>query len=409
MERISEIIPQAEYHQIQHFISESPWDYTLATEQVSVEVSEILQQEKECKNDKIGLIIDETGMEKKGTKSVGVARQYNGNLGKVDNCQVMVCAGLSLKKRYSLVDFELFLPQEWTSDKSRMTVAKVPLERQEKGYQTKPELALELIKRQLKLGVKFDYIAADALYGNSPKFLKSLDDLNQLFVIDIHSNQEIYLEKPSIIQQENKGVKIITKLISTENPIKVNAFIKTLKESDFEEVELRKGTKGAIKCLGFQQKIYTYDKKTHQISERILLIKKTQNKDDSFEIKYIFSNANWGEFTLEELLKMQAQRYFIERSFQEIKQDLGCADYQVRGWLAFHHHVSLCLLAQLFILKEKILFKEELPQLSAYDVREIMVRTYATKYQEDEQEVYRQMNKRHRQRANAENFFYDKT
>lgn len=94
---------------------------------------------------------------------------------------------------------------------------------------------------------------------------------------------------------------------------------------------------------------------------------------------------------------MQAQRHFVERAFQEVKSDIGASEYQVRGWLAWHHHIALCMQAQHFILEEKIKHKQTFPLLSAYDVRQIMIRTFSSKH-DDKQQVWIQMNHRHKQR-----------
>jgi SRSO17 transposase len=122
-----------------------------------------------------GLLIDESSHRKKGTKSVGVARQYCGTIGKVDNCQVAVYAGLSKENFYGLVDAALFLPEEWTGDKSRCRKAGIPGECQ--VHKTKPELALEIVKRQKANGIKFDWVGGDGLYGNAPALLGGLDQM----------------------------------------------------------------------------------------------------------------------------------------------------------------------------------------------------------------------------------------
>ena len=113
--------------------------------------------------------------------------------------------------------------------------------------------------------------------------------------------------------------------------------------------------------------------------ERLLVLRITESKDGSREYKYAISNAWEGECTTEELVRMQSQRYFVERSFQEAKQEAGMSQYQVRGWLAWHHHMVMVMVALHFILSEKMLLKDTLPLLSAYDVREIMLNIYPKK------------------------------
>jgi hypothetical protein len=140
-----------------------------------------------------------------------------------------------------------------------------------------------------------------------------------------------------------------------------------------------------------------WDGSSSYYSERILIIRVTVTKDGKREYKYALSNAKENEFTTEELVRMQSQRYFVERSFQDAKQEAGMSQYQVRGWLAWHHHMVMVMMALHFILREKVLFKEEMPLLSAYDVREIMLNVYPRKGM-NQQEVMDQINKRHEQR-----------
>jgi SRSO17 transposase len=398
IERMADVTPEFEYSKIQHFISESPWDARTVLDDIARHASPIFQDIKtKFRDEKVGLTIDESGIVKKGKKSVGASRQYCGTVGKKENCQNLVVAALSINKYYTPIDEELFLAKTWSEDDERMREAGVPEERRKKGHQTKPELAFEIIERQVDLGTDFDFIAADGLYGNDVKFLKKIDALGKLFVIDIHSDQRIYLEKPSYTppptKEGGRGRKA-TKNILNGTAIRVDSFMETLGESDWRLVKIRKGTKGWIKSDAYCLKTYTVDKDTEEIYERILLIRRTVMEDGSFEYKYILSNAKDGEFRLEELIRMQAQRYFVERTFQELKQDVGVDQYQVRGWLALHHHLSICLLVQLYILSERWYFKDEIPLLSSSDLRKIVIRTYATKYV-DRDEVYRQMEKRH--------------
>ncbi len=326
-------------------------------------------------------------------------RQYCGSLGKVDNCQVAVFAALSSEKYYGLIDTELYLSEDWTKSKSRLKKAGVPLERH--NPQTKLELALAIIKRQISLGTRFDYMAADGFYGDDYKLLKAIDSLDKLFVFDIHKNHNIYLEAPHILissREENQKGRSHSRYQSLSQPIEVREYIKTLENEDWKDVVIRNGTKGQLKCKAYLRKVYTWDRKSENYCERMLIIRKTILEGEEEEIKYILSNAKEMQHSLQALLEMQAQRYFVERTLQEVKSDIGASEYQIRGWLAWHHHMALCMQAQHFILEEKIKFKETIPLLSAFDVRQIMIRTYSNKH-DDEQQVWLQMEYRHKQRA----------
>ena len=127
------------------------------------------------------LLIDESGITKKGNKSVGVARQWNGRIGKVDNCQVGVYAALSRGSRSTLIDTRLYLPSSWVEDKARCAVAGVP--NQSRRVKSKPGLALEMVRYNRRLGVRFSWVGMDGLYGNDPVLLRSLEGDGEIFVV----------------------------------------------------------------------------------------------------------------------------------------------------------------------------------------------------------------------------------
>ncbi len=189
MERIEETVPETDYQRIQQFISSSPWSYRNVIDRVAVKADELIGGTGET-----ALIIDESGFAEKGKTSVGAARQWNGRLGKTDNCQVAVFGVLSSEDRAILTDVELSLPKGWTEDEERCNRSGVPDPRIE--YKSKPELALEIVRRQRALGIRFDYVLADGLYGHSAKFCQMLDDDKELFLMHVHSDQHVYTEDP---------------------------------------------------------------------------------------------------------------------------------------------------------------------------------------------------------------------
>jgi SRSO17 transposase len=392
MERMVERVAESEYNQIQHFISESPWDARLGFDTVAEDTSKVLES-----YDGVALLIDESAHRKKGQFSVGVARQWCGTIGKVDNCQVAVYAALSAEKHYGLIDTALYLPQSWTEDKERCKKAKVPKDRM--TYKTKVELALDIVKHQIEIGTRFHYIGADGLYGNSYWFQQELDKLQQLFVLEVHSDQYVYTHPPQIYLPEKQGIKgrqpTLYKALGEVKQVSETG--QKITDDQWEKIRLRQTGKGDLNCLGYTQKVYVWDGSSAHYNERMLIIRVTVTKDGKREFKYALSNAKENEFTTEELVRMQSQRYFVERSFQDAKQEAGMSQYQVRGWLAWHHHMVMVMMAMHFVLSEKVLFKEEMPLLSAYDVREIMLNVYPRKGM-NQKEVMEQINKRHEQR-----------
>ena len=155
-----------------------------------------------------GLIIDETSNPKKGKKSVAVARQWCGNLGKVDNCQTVVFSSLVCGSSATLIDCRLYVPKEWTDDLKQCNDAGIP---SDLAFKSKSELALYSIHHLRSLGVRFSWIGVDSGYGKEPHFLSTLDDLDdlgELFVADVHKDQRIYLEDPAQYIFERKTGKV---------------------------------------------------------------------------------------------------------------------------------------------------------------------------------------------------------
>lgn len=396
-----ERVPDSDYYQIQHFISESPWDARAGFDRVASDTSQLF-----ATHQRVGLLIDESAHRKKGKESVGVARQYCGTIGKVDNCQVAVYAALSAEKYYGLIDTALYLPEEWTSNETRCKKAGVPPlpEGEKRVCKTKVELALDIVRHQKDLGTWFHYVGADGLYGNSYHFQQELDKMGILFVLDIHSDQHVYTEPPVIAIPEKTATagRNPSRYKATGNAIEVREFAKNIAKELWQKMRLRQTGKGDLNCLGYTQKVYLWDGESSDYMERKLVLRVTGQKDGSREYKYAISNAFDGECTTEELVQMQSQRYFVERSFQEAKQEAGMSQYQVRGWLAWHHHMAMVMMALHFILSEKMLLKDKLPLLSAYDVREIMLNIYPQKGA-TEKAIMEQINKRHLQRRIKQN------
>ena len=391
IERICEKLPDNDYSKIQHFISESPWDACAVMQKVAKDSHDLLKG-----FNSVGLIIDESAEEKKGTHSVGVAPQYCGNKGKIANCQVAVFGCLAADKYANLIDARLYLPKEWTEDRQRCKAAGVPKQRWE--FKKKTELALQIVRTQRKAGIRFDWVGGDAFYGNDSEFLKELDNDGELFVIDVHKDQLVYLEKPIIGLPEKKGKKGRNpELLKADlKGIQVGEYIQKLRSKDWTTVKLRNGTKGELVSKVHVKKVFTWNKKDDSPCERLLIIRRTK-KGKKPEIKYALSNAKDGQCSIEELARMQAQRFWIENSLKESKHHIGMYEYQVRGWLAWHHHIALSMMATYFMLSERVLQKIELPLLSCNDIRETLIQNYSSSTISDK-EYMQILKKRHERR-----------
>lgn len=367
IERISED-QGLDYFQMQHFITESAWDARSVIDQSAITVSSVLPKRKMT-----ALIIDESGWVKKGDKSVGVGPQYCGNVGKIANSQVAVFACLSNGDFASMVDARLYLPNEWCNNPKRCDEAGIPKEN--RGFKTKLELATDIISHQKEIGIAFDFVTADGYYGNDADFARLIDNMGYLYMLDIHADQEIYLEKPELFlpKRESPRGRAPKRLKVSTEAVKANVYLKTLKSIDWKSLAVRNTTKGKLIGDYHFAKVFIWNKGSNQIEQRLLVIRKTKSGNGSIEIKYSFTNANLEQYTPEGLAYMQAERYFIEHCIKESKQILGIDQFQTRKWLAWEHQIALNFLVSSFILKEKLICFEDAPLLSARDVKELIV------------------------------------
>jgi len=389
MERMEEHVVDADDQALQYMLTEAQWETEGVMRQVAQEADRLLGGSEQS-----GLLIDESSIVKKGKHSVGVARQWCGRLGKVDNCQVGVFAALGRGHRATLVDFRLYLPESWSSDKKRCKKAGVPAA--SRVFKTKSEQALEMVKSQRDGGIRFAWVGADGGYGKEPAFLRGLEAMNEVFVADIHKDQLIYLDDPDPIvpPKENPKGRKRTKRHAQTDAIRVDHWVAQQPEADWSSYTLRDSTKGELRVQILHRRVWLWDKKEAQARHWHLIVRQEANSPET--LKYTLSNASEALST-HQLAKMQGQRFWVERAFQDGKSEAGMADYQARKWSAWHHHMALVSMAMLFMAEERERHKDGYPLLSCNDV-ETLLRTYLPRRDVDHDEVVRQMEKRHRRR-----------
>lgn len=389
MERMAEVVPESDEQSYQHFLSNSPWDERPILDQVAREAARALGDGANT-----ALILDGTAFTKKGTKSVGVARQYNGRQGKVDNCQAGVFALLSHGDRGVLVDHRLYLPASWANDAERCEAVGVPTVHQ--VHKTKPQLALEMVRDLRRRGVRFAWVGADGEFGHDPALLRALDDDGETFAIDAHSDQRVYLEDPRPRVPPRKGArgKGPSRLRAQVEPIEVRQWKEEQPESAWTTVELRDSTKGKLRVQVLHRRVWLWDGKEPKARLWHLLVRR--EIDDPAEVKYTLSNAA-ADTPIDRLARMQAQRYWIERQFEDAKGQTGMGHYQARGWKSWHHHMTLVAMAMLYMLEERLRHCESLPLLSCTDIVELLGGFLPWRNRTLE-ELIRQMEVRHRKR-----------
>lgn len=343
-----------------HFLSQSPWDHRRLIDWIITNGWHLIGKNG-------ALAIDECATPKAGDFSVGVNRQYCGNLGKVENCQVAVFMAYVKNGFRLLLDYRLYLPESWTSDRNRCDAAGIPPEFQ--CFKTKAELAYELICQAIEAKIKFSFVAMDGFYGKHPWLLTRIENIGVTYVADIGSKDRVIIEKPQYWIPLKKGIRgrktSLIKILNTV-PVRVEEIQKTIDR--WRVIRIRESTDGFLEVKFAAIRVWRIDKDVNKAIPVWLLIRK--DLDDS-NVKYSLCNAS-SLCTLSKLARMQSERYWIERSFQDAIDLVGMADYQVRNWDAWHHHMALVLLAMLWITKEQKHFLSVKKSITPHDVVKII-------------------------------------
>ena len=399
MERMEEVIPEADHQALHHMLSESAWSERAVLDQVAQEANRLLGGHADS-----ALLIDESGCPKKGTHSVGVARQWCGQLGKVENCQVGVFAALSRGTDVTLIDERLFLPEGWTSDLARCQAAGIPVT--QRGFQRKTDLALTMITHARQQRIGFAWVGFDGFYGSDPAFLRALDAQGEVFVGDVHQDQRIYVDDPhpGVPPAQTRHGRPPARLQAHAPAVRVDRWAEQQPVEAWQPVTLRNGTKGVLRVEILHRTVWLWDGEEPQARPWQVIVRREIGTPT--EIKYSLSNAP-ADTPVSRLAFMQGQRYWIERALQQGKQEVGLGDYQVRGWRGWHHHLALVMMAMLFLLEERQLHHQTRPLLSGRDIRSLL-NHFLPQREMTLEEVLRQMEVRHRKRQAAINSAYRK-
>jgi len=383
--------------QFQHFISESPWDHEPVVAQIGRDADAVLGGKETS-----ALIIDESSFPKQGDRSVGVARQWTGRLGKVDNCQVAVFGVLTDDQRHTPVDMRLYLPGVWTDDPVRCEKAGVPESARE--HKSKSELALEIVRRARERGMRFEWVGVDAGYGKEPAFLRALDDAGETFVADVHRTQRVWTEDPGLHVPEMKSRRgrPSKKQQAATTSITVEKLAKGIPPQDWTRCTLRDSTRGELRVDIATRRVWVWDGKEPQARCWHLIVRREVRSVKT--IKYSVSNAPAPTPTLR-LGQMQGQRYWVERAFEDAKGECGLADYQALGWRSWHHHVAIVMLAMLFIVQQRVANQPGLALLTPRDIVEMLKETLPRKPEGKNALVARIIERHERRRGAIESRF----
>lgn len=340
----------ARHQSLHHFVALAPWeDRSL----LRVAYREVLEQ-MDRHGGVMAWSIDDTGMPKKGTHSVGVARQYCGNLGKEDNCQVAVSLSLVSEAVSVPAAYRLYLPEEWAKDRARRRKADVP---EELPFRTKWQIALEEIDLLRGEGAPEAPVVADAGYGTSIEFRQGLTDRGIPYVVGIQSTATFWSPgKGPLAPARWKGNGRPPTLLRRDEkhrPMDALALARGLPKDAWETVVWREGTKGVLSSRFARVTVRVahrdYNRRTERSAEWLLV---EWPEGDPTPTKYWVSTLP-SEAPMEMLVRLAKVRWRIERDYEELKQEFGLDQFEGRGWRGFHHHATLCIAAYGFLAAER--------------------------------------------------------
>ena len=350
--RVAPMAVRSAHQRLHHFVADAPWPDAAVLGAVRSHVMHAAGK-------RVGapevLIIDDTGFPKQGTHSVGVARQYCGQLGKQDNCQVAVSLSLA-NEHYSVpIGYRLYLPKDWSVDLQRRKQAKVPAE---VTFATKPEIAMQLIDEAMAAGTTPQTVVADAGYGIDTAFRDQLSARDLHYAVGVTKAVSVWSVgsaplPPTPWSGRGRPPKLLRR-DAHHQPVSVKALASALTPRQWQKVTWREGTNQALtsRFAAVRVRCAHLDRECSALRpEEWLLIE--WPKDDTEPSKYFLSTLP-ARTPLKELVRVAKLRWRIERDYQELKQEFGLDHFEGRSWRGFHHHATLCIAAYGFLLAERL-------------------------------------------------------
>jgi SRSO17 transposase len=340
----------AQHQSLLHFVGEGRW----SDEKVLAKVREMVLPQIERHGPIEAWIVDDTGFPKQGRHSVGVARQYCGQLGKQDNCQVAVSLSLANHHASLPVSYRLYLPEEWATDTKRLRKAGVP---EEIGFKTKPEIAFDQIRAALKAGLPRGVVLMDAGYGANTQLRTDISTLGLAYVAGILPNTTVWAQgrealRPRKWSGQGRPPKLIRRG-GKHQPVSVKALALNLPARAWRTITWREGTAEKLTSRFARIRVRAAHRDynlTESRPEEWLLIE--WPKGESEPTKYWFSTVD-EKIAFNRLVDLTKLRWRIERDYQDLKQEVGLGHFEGRGWRGFHHHATLCIAAYGFLISER--------------------------------------------------------
>ncbi len=341
---------QATRQSLHHLVAKAPWSDQSLLDHVREQALPAMQKHGEV----VAWIVDDTGFPKKGKHSVGVTRQYCGQVGKQDNCRVAVSLSVATWNSSLPIAYRLYLPKDWAEDAERREKAEVP---EEIEFQTKPEIALDQIRAAVDADVSRGVVLADAAYGINTEFRDAITELGLQYVVGVQSSMSVWepgkAPLPAKPRQKMGRPPRLLQRTAKHQPVSVKQLATNLPGSAFKDITWREGTDRKLRsrfAVARVRPAHRDYEKAEPHAEQWLLIEWPRNEPEP--TKYWISTLS-SNTPLKALVKIAKQRWIIERDYQELKQELGLGHFEGRNWRGFHHHATLCIAAYGFLVTER--------------------------------------------------------
>jgi SRSO17 transposase len=338
------------HQSLHHLVADAPW----SDEAVLDAVLDSVLPAMLARGPVVAWVVDDTGFPKKGQHSVGVTRQYCGQVGKQENCRVAVSLSMTTETSSMPVAYRLYLPETWANDSQRRRKTGVPAEI---AFQTKAEIALAQVRRARERGIPEGVVLADAGYGTDTGFRAQLTKMELRYVMGIMSTVSVWEPgqgpKPPAAYKGTGRPPRLLRRDQRHQPVAVKELAHSLPADAWKDVVWRQGVHKKLRSRFAALRIRPAHRdywRAEPHGEEWLLIE--WPKGEAEPTKYWLSTLP-ADVALTELVRMAKHRWIIERDYQELKQELGLGHFEGRGWRGFHHHATLCLAAYGFLVAER--------------------------------------------------------
>lgn len=341
---------QRMHQSLHHLVADAAWSDEAVLRQVREAALPAMQKHGKV----VCWMVDDTGFPKKGSHSVGVTRQYCGQVGKQDNCRVAVSLSVATWSSSLPIAYRLYLPEVWANDKKRRKVAGIP---QEVQFQTKPQIALDQIRQAVEEDIARGIVVADAGYGNDGQFRSGITGLGLEYVVGVQSSTTVWKPGteplPPLPSKQMGRPSRLLRRDKDHQPVSAKELALSLPKDSWTSVNWRQGTRQKLRSRFAAVRVRPAHRDYWQAephAEEWLLME--WPKGQAEPTKYWLSTLPTAT-KLKLLVATAKQRWIIERDYEELKQELGLGHYEGRGWRGFHHHATLCISAYGFLVAER--------------------------------------------------------